>query len=111
MKEINNSCTITFTGPEKRVGKPAHIIDVDDLWSLSGENSPYRQVNLRIPHLNKMPDGFQKKRFVLGSITPVDVPWIETIHSHPIPNFFSRGLRRSPSRTRRYHENVMTSEL
>jgi hypothetical protein len=111
MKKVNNSCTITFAGPENRVGKSAHIIDVDDLRSLSGENSLYKQVNLRIPHVDKMPDGFQKKRFVLGSITPVDVPWIETIHPHPITNFFSRGLRRFPSRTRRDHENVMTSEL
>jgi hypothetical protein len=111
MEKVDNSRTITSTGPKNRVGKSAHIIDVDDLRSFSGENSFYKHVNLRIPHLYKMPDGFQEQRSVLGSITPVDVQWIETIHSHSLTNFFSRGLRRFPSRTRCDYEDIMTSEL
>ena len=93
MEEVNNSSAILLAGPENRVRKSSHIVDMDDLRLLSGENSLHRQVNLRIPQIYKMPDGFEKERFVLCSISPVDVPRVKAIDHDLIHYFFGGGAK------------------
>jgi hypothetical protein len=111
MEKVNNSGAIHFAGPENGVRKSSHIIDVDNFWSLPGKNFFDYKVDLGIPQIYKMPDGFEEERLVLCSITPIDVPRIETIHWHLIHDFFTRGAKRCLSRTRRDNKNLMTSEL
>ena len=111
MQKVNNSSAILLAGPENRVGKSSYIIDVDNVRSFPGKNFLDYEVGLWIPHIDKMPDGFEKERFVLCSIPPIDVPRIETIHWYLIHDFFGRGAKRSLSRTCCDYKSLMTSEL